>query len=317
MSIVKCQMFLYISTACVIFLGEVYLNNQTVPVPSIKDKFLNLPLPQKVVGIGAFLAFISSFLPWYQDIDSFNTGDRFLGITGPLYLVGYIIIALSLFSLILTGFYVLGRKLPPLPMKESIVYILSGSISLFLLIVANSVYFHPKFGINIMSKEYQIGMMLAFIGSLAITIGGVMQHRESGTSRFIKEFQEEAREEEDLDPVLELNNFQKEQRWEHEKQDELIRETIIHSQKSVREEKSPIIERKASGVREYKAKPDEQQDNTKVRMEPYPDVNQIRREREAQERAQGFGERSPSSISKPQEGSKEGINQNSVIRMDL
>ncbi|MFC1656215.1 hypothetical protein ACFL3C_05070 [Patescibacteria group bacterium] len=281
-----------------------------MPAPNLKDKILKLPLPQKVIGIGAFLALASSFLPWYQDIDAFNTGDRFLGITGPLYLVGYIIIALSLFSIILTGFYALGRKLPPLPMKESIVYILSGAISLFLLVVANSVYFHPKFGINIMSKEYQIGMMLAFVGSLAITIGGVLQHRESGTSRFIKEFQEEAQEEEQLDPVLELNNFQKEQQIEHQKGDDLMRETIEHS-------RTPVVERKPSGVREYKAKPDVQEDNTKVRMEPYPDVNQLRKEREAQDGAQGFGDRSSRPMTQPKAETKDSVNPNTVIRMDL
>jgi hypothetical protein len=284
------------------FLPEVYLNPPTVPTTSIKDQILRLPLPQKVIGIGAILALLSAFLPWYQDIDAFNTGDRFLGITGPLYLVGYIIIALGLFSIILTGFYLLGKKLPPLPMKESIVYMLSGAISLFLLIIANSVYFHPKFGVNIMSKDYQIGMMLALIGSLAITIGGILQHKESGTSRFIKEFQEEAQtKEEELDPVLELNNFQKEQQVEREKQDELITETVQHSQ---HEERTPLYSKPTSsiregGVREYKAKPEETVDDTTARSEPYPDVSKIRSERESEIK------------------DKDDVNPNSVIRMDL
>jgi hypothetical protein len=307
-----------------------------VPAKQLKNKFLKLALPQKIIGVGALVALISAILPWYSDIDMYNTGERFLGITGPLYLVGYIIIALSIFSIILTGFYLLNKKIPALPMKESMVYILSGVVSLSLLIIANSVYFHPEFGVNITSKEYGIGMMLALIGSMSVLIGGILQQRESGTSRFVKEFQEEtgAIEEEKVDPVLELNNFQKEQQREAgrsamgvnkenevrdlaaKKEQKRLNEQVKPVRRSAEEsEFEPLIKEPKKttaeerfeghkGVREYKTKSDVKTSAgiSKVRQEPYPDSSLLKKE----------------ASSSPAEKSKEeGVNPNTVIRMDL
>ncbi len=273
---------------------------------TIKNKFLNLPLPQKLIGGGALLALIGSLLPWYQDFDAFNHGVQFLGVTGPLYLVGFIIISLSIFSLILTGFYIFEKSLPDLPMKESLVYILSGATGLFLLLIANSVYFHKDFGTNITSKEYGIGMMIALVGTIAVTLGGILQSRESGTARFINKFKEETglidEEEEKIDPVVELNNFQKEQQAQELKQKEatVVEESVAEPKKSLAQER---FEGHA-GVREYKAKSDIAAAKTKVRQEPYPDSSLLKRE---------------AAVSKPaaKEEDNGPINPNSVIRMDL
>ena len=291
----------------------VLLIQPSVPAKQLKNKFLKLALPQKIIGVGALVALISAILPWYSDIDMYNTGERFLGITGPLYLVGYIIIALSIFSIILTGFYLLNKKIPALPMKESMVYILSGVVSLSLLIIANSVYFHPEFGVNITSKEYGIGMMLALIGSMAILIGGILQQRESGTSRFVKEFQEEtgAIEEETVDSVLELNNFQKEQQREAGRSAMGVNKENEAEQSEfeplIKEPKKTTAEERFEGhkgVREYKTKSDVKISAgiSKVRQEPYPDSSLLKKE----------------ASSSPAEKSKEeGVNPNTVIRMDL
>lgn len=287
-----------------------------MPAKHIKDQFLKLALPQKLIGMGALIALISAILPWYSDIDMYNTGERFLGVTGPLYLVGYIIIALSVFSLILTGFYLFDKKIPSLPMKESMVYILSGVVSLSLLIIANSVYFHPEFGVNITSKEYGIGMMMALIGAVAILIGGVMQQRESGTSRFVKEFQEEAGaiDEETVDPVLELNNFQKEQMERNQKTEEIKKSEFQPEpdELPLKQPKKTTAEERFEGhkgVREYKAKSEVKfgSSKPKVRQEPYPDPSLLKKEHS-----------NPTASSSPAERSKEeGVNPNSVIRMDL
>lgn len=261
-----------------------------MPAKRIQDKFNKLPMATKVIGIGSVITIISSFLTWYKDIDAFDRGGAYLGITGPLYLIGYVIICLSVFSLALSVFHLLEKKIPALPIKESMVYILSGATSLFLLIIANSIYFHPQFGLNITAKEYGLGMMLAFIGSVAITIGGVIQNRESGTSRLIKEFQQEAQTP-DVDPVIELNNFQKEQEERKERLDaepEKIVEPVLEPQLA-----RPTI-RPHDGGREYKAKSEGIVGATTVRREPYPDASNIRNESE-----------------------EEKINPNSVIRMDL
>ena len=216
-----------------------------MPAQRIQDKFNQLPIHQKIIGIGSAIAILSAFLTWYKDIDAFDRGGTYLGVTGPLYLIGYIMVCLSIFSLSLTVLHLLEKKIPPLPIKESMVYIFSGATSLFLLVIANSIYFHPQFGLNITSKEHGIGMILAFIGSSAITIGGVMQNRESGTSRLIKEFQEEAQ----------MPDIKQEERKER------------------LEVKEPQV-RLHEGGREYKAKAG----GTTIRREPYPDMSQVKRE---------------------------------------
>lgn len=296
-----------------------------MPNPKIQDKFLKLPTPYKLVGIGALIALIGAFLPWYQDIDAFNTGDRFSGITGPLYLVGYIIIGLSIISLILTGFHLFEKKLPDLPLKESMIYILSGAFSLFLLIVANSVYFHPKFGINITSKEYQFGMIFAFAGALATVIGGILENRERGTARFIEEFQSEAQEDEDFDDVIELNNFQKEQKQERNviertKSASGVREYKTKSDWAPAASEPKRVEPRQEPVRTpsqptkvWRAEPDRAPSSqpTKVRQEPFPDVSLLRKEREPGKIMSAI----PSSSNPDKD--KEEINPNSVIRMDL
>jgi hypothetical protein len=276
-----------------------------VPKSRIKDKFIKLPLAQKLIGAGSLIALISVFLPWYQDFDKFGIGVQFYGFTGPLYLVGYIILVLSIFSLILTGFHLMEKKIPSLPMKESMIYLISGVFGLFLLLIANTVYFHDQFGFNITSKSYEIGMILAFAGICATTIGGVLMYKERGTSRLIKEFEDETR----LDPILELNNFQKE--IDEEPTTENIKEEPVIRQP----EPQRVHQRTEVKGREYKARPnDEPQrvqkpisvpysgglqtsitDETKVRQEPYPDPASLRKEHEE----------------------KQEVNPNSVIRTDL
>jgi len=259
----------------------------------IKVKLMRLPMAQKLIGIGSVVVIVSSFLTWYKDVDAFSHGGAYLGVTGPLYLIGYVIVCLSIFSLSLASFYVLDKKIPSLPIKESMAYILVGSISLFLLLIANSIYFHPQFGLNIASKEYGAGMILAFIGSILTIVGGVSQSKESGTSRLIEEFQEEARVS-IPDPVEELNNFQKEQEKKNEKLD--IDRSALGLTTRARD----------GGGREYKSKSKmvmAPKNPTTVRMEPYPDVSQITREKE------------PVVVSAKSEG--DGVNPNSVIRMDL
>ena len=56
----------------------------------------DLSFEEKLVMWGALFSFASAFLPWYRDIDRFGTGFQFLGITGPLYLVGLFFAALGL-----------------------------------------------------------------------------------------------------------------------------------------------------------------------------------------------------------------------------
>ena len=59
---------------------------------SFKRRLKALDVTKKLVLVGSAIAVVSVFLPWYKDIDKFRTGDMFLGISGPLYLAGLIVL---------------------------------------------------------------------------------------------------------------------------------------------------------------------------------------------------------------------------------
>ena len=162
-----------------------------MPTKRIKQLIMDLPMEHKIVGGGSILMAISLLLPWYQDLDSFHTGDMFLGLTGPLYLLGFSILAMSLVNIAFIVFNALEKKLP-VNIRPASFFMVSGIVSFFLLIVANSVYFHPKFGVNITLKESQFGMFIAFIAASLLTVGGYFALRDK--QALLKEFQEQAQE---------------------------------------------------------------------------------------------------------------------------
>ncbi|MFC1749340.1 hypothetical protein ACFL2V_11095 [Pseudomonadota bacterium] len=149
----------------------------------------DLPLPKKILGAGTLLMIISLFLPWYQDKDTFNTGVEFSGLSGPLFLMGLTLLALSILSaaaLIMGG---MNKKVPFLPFKASALYLFNGLFSFYVLLIANSVYFHQNFGLNITFKQSRFGMFFAFIAASLITIGGYLDARDKGS--IMKEFNED------------------------------------------------------------------------------------------------------------------------------
>jgi hypothetical protein len=163
-----------------------------MPAKRIKQLFTGLPFERKLIGAGALLLALSVFLPWYQDLDSFKTGDIFLGITGPLYLLGLSLLGLAVadIAIIVSGEF--GKKLPMFAVKPSSFFLGSGIAAFYLLLAINSVYFHNKFGVNITIKESQFGMFLAFIASSLVTIGGYLSGREKKV--LMREFQEHAQD---------------------------------------------------------------------------------------------------------------------------
>lgn len=144
----------------------------------LKETFLRLPIHTKLIAAGAVLLVVSTFLPWYADRDSYNIGDQFLGITGPTSLIGIFILLLGIFSLVLVSYHIIERRMPRLPISEVHAHIFVAAQSLFLLLIVNSIYFHPKFGVNITLKESRFGMITAVIGGIILLIGGILKNRE-------------------------------------------------------------------------------------------------------------------------------------------
>lgn len=144
----------------------------------LQATFLRLPKHTKMIGIGSLILLISTILPWYADLDSYRIGDQFLGITGPASFVGIAILLLSGLSLWIFSYHLFERHVPRLPVREAILHLFVSIESLFLLVLVNSIYFHPKFGVNITLKETRFGMTIAFIGAIVLLIGGYLQNKE-------------------------------------------------------------------------------------------------------------------------------------------
>jgi len=153
-----------------------------------------------------------------------------------------------------------------------------------------------------------------------------LDSRERGTARFIEEFQSEAREDEEIDEVLQLNNFQKEQQNEKNiiervKPGAGVREYKTKSDWAPAAEPArapssssyqPITQAPVQPTKVWRVEPARAPSSqpTKVRQEPFPDVSFLRKEREPGR----IMSAAPSSNSNKE---NEEINPNSLIRMDL
>ncbi|MBD3270278.1 hypothetical protein GF376_02020 [Candidatus Peregrinibacteria bacterium] len=122
---------------------------------------------KKLALIGSILLFISLFLPWYSDVDALSTGDSFTALNGPLYLLGFSIMTLSIANLV----FAFGENFFN---KRGIYQMAFGFGSMYLLIVINSAYFHPKFGLNLLSKTSEYGVMIAMVATVLVCVGGYL-----------------------------------------------------------------------------------------------------------------------------------------------
>jgi len=138
---------------------------------------MKLSLIKKAILVGSILTALSVFMPWYNDVDKFNIGESFLGISGPLYLAGFFVFVAGAVSVAIIAIQMMEKKMPKLPMKESQMHIAGSVLSLFMLVLTASAYFHPKFGVNLADKTLGLGMILSFIGTGIMMIGGILSLR--------------------------------------------------------------------------------------------------------------------------------------------
>jgi hypothetical protein len=136
-----------------------------------------LDVTRKWVLFASTLVALSTILPWYEDLDAFGAGDLYLGITGPLFLVGLMILASAVMVISWIVLPLMGKRLPSLPVKEGALFAFLGVQDLLLLLVANSVFFHPKFGVNITLKDTRFGMIVAFLGVILMIWSGYQLYR--------------------------------------------------------------------------------------------------------------------------------------------
>lgn len=139
-----------------------------MPPRSLNSLWSRIDVTRKWVLLSCAAVALSTVLPWYADLDAFGAGDLYLGVTGPLFLVGLLILASAIFTAAWILLPVFEKKLPSLPVSEGAVFVFLSVQNLVGLLIANSVFFHPKFGVNITLKETGFGMILAFVGALVM-----------------------------------------------------------------------------------------------------------------------------------------------------
>lgn len=144
----------------------------------VKERFKKLPLPKKLIMFGGAFATVCVFLPWYSDVDRFRVGNTFLGISGPLYLAGLLVLIAGALSLGICGLNLMKKPLPSLPIEENKLHVFTGGVSVFMVILSASVYFHSKFGINLADKSARMGMYLGIVGGILLIAGGLLSMKK-------------------------------------------------------------------------------------------------------------------------------------------
>ena len=119
----------------------------------------------------------------------------------------------------------LNKPVPKLPLKEEQFYVFSSSVSLLMLVLSISVFFHNKFGISLVDKSVGIGMILGFVGVGLVMLGAVMAIKNQEIN-----FDVEGH----LEPLIEVNNEHREtQELEPKKED--IKEEAMNVKSAVQD----------------------------------------------------------------------------------
>lgn len=162
-----------------------------MPTKRINQLVSDLPFEKKLIGAGSLFLILSLFLPWYSDLDAFHYGQIFIGLNGPLYLIGFSFLAMAGISLGLILGQEWNLKVPFESLKNPKLFLHFGIFSFYLLFLTNSIYFDKNFGVNLTEKSPGYGMFIAFLATSALTIGGYLNTREK--SHAIKAFENETR----------------------------------------------------------------------------------------------------------------------------
>lgn len=144
----------------------------------IKQGFLRTPLVQKMVLLSSALLMLSPLFPWFDNRNSFNTGETYIGLAGPLFLVGALVMAFGAISFFNLFLPLMGKHFFKMRKKSGMLAMILAVQSLLLIGVANSVFFHPSFGTNVSHKGTRFGLFMAVI-AIGFMIGaGYLTHRK-------------------------------------------------------------------------------------------------------------------------------------------
>lgn len=162
----------------------------------MKQGFLRLPLRKQVVLLASAGLMISPLMPWYDERNSFGVGESYLGIQGPFFLIGFMVMGMGAISFFNMFLPLMGKNFFNLKKRGGITGVLLGFQATLLMVVATSIFFHPDFGVNLSTKSTRFGMTFAFAMTGFMMIAGWFARRKD------TEVEEEMDYEEEVEDVV-------------------------------------------------------------------------------------------------------------------
>ncbi|MEK7146385.1 MAG: hypothetical protein AAB802_04380 [Patescibacteria group bacterium] len=144
----------------------------------IKQGFLRLPALDKALLFGSLLLTVSPLMPWFDNRNSSGVGESYLGVEGPLFVVGILVGVLGAVSFLQMFLPLMGKNFFK-NRKHGGIALIMGFQALLLIGVANSVFFHPEFGSNVTAKTTRFGLIFAFVSVGILIVGGYLANRRA------------------------------------------------------------------------------------------------------------------------------------------
>ncbi|MFA5855371.1 MAG: hypothetical protein WC846_03785 [Candidatus Gracilibacteria bacterium] len=147
----------------------------------MKQGFLRLPFVKKAVMVAGAATTVSTLMPWYDMRNSVGIGNTYLGVQGPLFVVGMLVLGFGAVSFLNLFLPLAGKSFFNLKRKGGATSMILGAQSLLLLLVANTTFYHPNFGLALSNKTTRFGMMMAFLSAGLMIISGYFARKYEAT----------------------------------------------------------------------------------------------------------------------------------------
>lgn len=144
----------------------------------VKQGFLRLPLMKKAILVSGAGLMLSTVMPWYDTRNSFGIGETYLGIQGPLFVIGALVLVCGAVSFSNIFFSLMGRKFFNLKKRGGTTSLILGAQSLLFVLMGNVIFYNPEFGTDVGSKTTRFGMVVAFVSIGTMIIAGWLARKK-------------------------------------------------------------------------------------------------------------------------------------------
>ncbi|MBN2306930.1 hypothetical protein JXD20_03000 [Candidatus Peregrinibacteria bacterium] len=167
----------------------------------IKHTVLRLTAEEKVIGVGALMMLIGTFMPWYSVVMNFdNKSLSETGFSGDLGVIGFVIFIMSLISLLVLVAENMHLPLPQFGYKrEQILFLFLGE-AFFLTLLTMAIY--TKRSLEFTEAGLRFGIYIVLLGAFfgALSAFALIQKKKK---KEVQEFFAHEQEEEEAEEVSE------------------------------------------------------------------------------------------------------------------